>query len=175
MILYAGVPGGGSGDAATSTWVNEGTAHDQENFEQLLIDLGLNAVDVLVLGPYHDAKSAYDAANRGDYGEAVVWTTFTACEVVKPCTAVAAPFKGIVRAGKGAKRSGHAFRAATDPGTLVIGRGADLAKPGAVRAGEYKLEWPTKLPDWPAEWNENARRMRERNAVRQTHSRRVTG
>ena len=50
-------------------------------------------------------------------------------------------------------------------GGLVIGRGKDLAKPGALRAGEYKLGWPSKLPDWKGEWKENAGRLRE--AMRQ--------
>jgi len=46
-------------------------------------------------------------------------------------------------------------------GGLVIGRGADLAKQGALKAGEYKLGWPSKLPNWKAEWGENAGRLRE--------------
>jgi RHS repeat-associated protein len=50
-------------------------------------------------------------------------------------------------------------------GGLVIGRGADLAKPGALRAGEYSLKWESKLPNFKAEWHENAGRLRE--AMRQ--------
>src|SRR5687768_301914 len=46
-------------------------------------------------------------------------------------------------------------------GGLVIGRGADLAKPGALRAGEYALKWDSKLPNFKAEWAENAGRLRE--------------
>jgi len=45
-------------------------------------------------------------------------------------------------------------------GRLVIGRGADLAKRSALKVGEYKLGWPTKLPNWKAEWAENAGRLR---------------
>jgi hypothetical protein len=44
---------------------------------------------------------------------------------------------------------------------LVIGRGAELAKPGALRAGEYSLKWESKLPNFKAEWGENAGRLRE--------------
>jgi hypothetical protein len=56
-------------------------------------------------------------------------------------------------------------RLAATGGDLVIGRGSDLAKPGALQAGEYKLGWPTQLPDYKAEWKENAGRLRE--AMRQ--------
>jgi hypothetical protein len=49
----------------------------------------------------------------------------------------------------------------TARGGLVIGRGADLAKPGALRAGEYALKWESKLPNFKAEWAENAGRLRE--------------
>lgn len=44
---------------------------------------------------------------------------------------------------------------------LIIGRDADLAKPGAVRAGARALQWPSKLPDFKAEWAENSGRLRE--------------
>jgi hypothetical protein len=50
-------------------------------------------------------------------------------------------------------------------GGLVIGRGADLAKPGALRGGEYSLKWESKLPNFKGEWHENAGRLRE--AMRQ--------
>jgi tetratricopeptide (TPR) repeat protein len=46
-------------------------------------------------------------------------------------------------------------------GRLVIGRGADLAKPGALQPGEVKLTWPTKLPDFKSELNMNLRLLRE--------------
>lgn len=53
----------------------------------------------------------------------------------------------------------RAARAAEE--TLVIGRRAHLAKPGALREGEYILSWPSKHPDSKAEWIENSRRLRE--------------
>jgi hypothetical protein len=43
----------------------------------------------------------------------------------------------------------------------VIGRGADLAKPGALQAGERTLQWPSKLPDFKAEWKMNSGFLRE--------------
>jgi RHS repeat-associated protein len=46
-------------------------------------------------------------------------------------------------------------------GALVIGRGAKFAEPGALRAGEYSLKWESKLPNFKAEWAENASRLRE--------------
>jgi hypothetical protein len=42
----------------------------------------------------------------------------------------------------------------------VIGRGKDLAKADALKMGEYKLSWESKLPDYKAEWKENAGRLR---------------
>ncbi|HEU5477535.1 MAG TPA: SwmB domain-containing protein [Gaiellaceae bacterium] len=44
---------------------------------------------------------------------------------------------------------------------LVIGRGSDLAEPGALRPGEYKLSWPSKLPDYKAEWKVNSGLLRQ--------------
>ncbi len=49
--------------------------------------------------------------------------------------------------------------AAVEP-TLVIGRGADLAKSGALGPREFKLSWPTKLPDFAAEWKVNSGLLR---------------
>lgn len=43
----------------------------------------------------------------------------------------------------------------------MIGRGATLAEPGALRADEYLLKWESKLPNFKAEWAENAGRLRE--------------
>lgn len=58
----------------------------------------------------------------------------------------------------------RAARAGSD--TLVIGRRADLAKPGAIGAGEYILSWPSKHPDSKAEWAENSKYLREAMANR---------
>ncbi len=44
---------------------------------------------------------------------------------------------------------------------LVIGRGKDLAKPGALKLGEFKLEWPSKLPNFRAEWKTNSTLLRQ--------------
>jgi RHS repeat-associated protein len=53
---------------------------------------------------------------------------------------------------------------------LVIGRGTQLDKPGVIKPGERKLQWPTRLSNgdrasFKAEWKENAGRLRE--AMRQ--------
>ena len=67
-ILYAGAPGTGRGGVPTSTWAETSVDDEyaQENLERFFIDLGINAVDVLILSPVHDARDAYDAARRGD-------------------------------------------------------------------------------------------------------------
>ena len=44
---------------------------------------------------------------------------------------------------------------------LVIGRGADLNKPGTLKPNEFKLEWPSKLPDYKAEWKINSSLLRK--------------
>jgi len=44
---------------------------------------------------------------------------------------------------------------------LVIGRGADLAKPGALKAGERALSWPSKMPNAAAEWKINSGLLRQ--------------
>ncbi|MGD8839061.1 MAG: RHS repeat-associated core domain-containing protein [Gammaproteobacteria bacterium] len=44
---------------------------------------------------------------------------------------------------------------------LVIGRGKDLAKPGELKPGEFKLEWPSKLPDFKGEWKTNSSLLRQ--------------
>jgi len=44
---------------------------------------------------------------------------------------------------------------------LVIGRGFDLAKPGALGPSEFKLQWPTKMPDMRAEWKTNSGLLRQ--------------
>jgi RHS repeat-associated protein len=61
------------------------------------------------------------------------------------------------------RAAGSATRAlpAAPAQRLVIGRGADLAKPGALGAGEFKLGWPSKLPDFKAEWKLNSGFLRE--------------
>ena len=63
--------------------------------ERFFIDLGINSVEVIVLGPLYDASDAYDAARSGDYLTAVLLTGATACEVAKSCGAVAGPFMAL--------------------------------------------------------------------------------
>ncbi len=67
-VLYAGAPALGHGGLATSSWTEASAEDDyaQENFELLLRDLGINAIDVLILSTVHDAKDAYDAARSGE-------------------------------------------------------------------------------------------------------------
>ena len=53
-----------------------------------------------------------------------------------------------------------AAAALTPAQQLVIGRGADLAKPGVVKPTERALGWPSKLPNMAAEWQTNAALLR---------------
>ncbi|MBK6453150.1 MAG: RHS repeat-associated core domain-containing protein [Proteobacteria bacterium] len=66
-ILYAGAPGTGRGGVPTSTWAETSVDDEyaRENLERFFLDLGINAVDILILSPVHDARDAYDAARRG--------------------------------------------------------------------------------------------------------------
>lgn len=106
-ILYAGAPVAGRGGVPTSTWAE--TAIDdeyaRENLERFLIDLGINAVDVLILSPVNDAQDAYDAAQRGDNATAILYVGFTVCDVVKPCQSILAPANALRRAAKTARRA----------------------------------------------------------------------
>mgnify|MGYP000579336266 CR=1 FL=1 len=54
-----------------------------------------------------------------------------------------------------------AARAGAAAERLVIGRGADLAKPGALKAGERALSWPSKMPNAAAEWKINSGLLRQ--------------
>ncbi len=101
-ILYAGAPGTGRGGVPTSTWAETSVDDEyaQENLERFFIDLGINAVDVLILSPVHDARDAYDAARRGDHATAVLYVGFTVCDVVKQCQSILAPAKALRRAAK---------------------------------------------------------------------------
>jgi RHS repeat-associated protein len=109
-ILYAGAPGTGRGGVPTSTWAETAVDDEyaQENLERFFIDLGINAVDVLILSPVHDARDAFDAAKRGDHATAVLYVSFTVCDVVKQCQSILAPAKALRRAAKSARRSGSA-------------------------------------------------------------------
>jgi RHS repeat-associated protein len=61
------------------------------------------------------------------------------------------------RAAAGSRGLGGACRggACASMERLAIGRGRDLAGPGGLRPGEFKFEWPSRLPDWRAEWGIN--------------------
>ncbi|MBK7902053.1 MAG: hypothetical protein IPJ97_03195 [Proteobacteria bacterium] len=105
-ILYASAPGTGRGGVPTSTWAETSVDDEyaQERLELFLIDLGINAADVLILSPVRDARDAYDAAKRGDHATAVLYVSFTVCDVVKQCQSILAPAKALRRAAKSTRR-----------------------------------------------------------------------
>ncbi len=127
-VLYAGSPAPGHTGLPTSSW-SESSVDDeyaQDNFERLLVDLGINAIDVLVLSTVHDAKDAYDAAKRGEPGTAIVFAVFTICDVVKPCQSILAPTKALRRAAK-------SVRGAGSTSTEVVQRAMSRAELEATR------------------------------------------
>jgi RHS repeat-associated protein len=100
-VLYAGAPTAPTaGGPGASTWAHASPddPYAGENLERFFLDLGINAVDVLILAPYHNARDAYDAAQRGDYAMAVVYVSFTACDATKVCQGLKAPFRAVERA-----------------------------------------------------------------------------
>jgi RHS repeat-associated protein len=101
-VLYAGAPAFGRAGLATSSWPETATDDEyaQENLERLLLDLGINVIDVLILSGVRDAQDAYGAAKRGEPGTAILYTVFTLCDVVKPCQSILAPTKGLRRAAR---------------------------------------------------------------------------
>jgi RHS repeat-associated protein len=106
MILYAGAPAAPSGGPETSTWA--GSADDpyaQENLELFLRDLGINAIDVLILAPYYDVLGTIDAASEGKYGLAILNAGMVVCDVYKPCTGAAKPLRGLRKATVGVRRA----------------------------------------------------------------------
>ena len=92
----------------TSTWAAASIDDEyaQENLERFFIDLGINAVDVLILSPVHDARDAFAAAKRGDPATAIVYVSFTVCDVVKQCQSILAPAKALRRAAVSTRRTG---------------------------------------------------------------------
>jgi RHS repeat-associated protein len=102
MVLYAGAPATGAGGPGTSTWASTSAENPyaQENLERFFVDLGVNAVHVLILSPVDNAAGAYDAARAGNYVQAVVYVGFTACDVAKQCMAMKGPLRGIARMAK---------------------------------------------------------------------------
>ncbi|MGB7739782.1 MAG: RHS repeat-associated core domain-containing protein, partial [Steroidobacteraceae bacterium] len=106
-ILYAGAPGAAGSGVPTSTWAETSVDDEyaQESLERFFLDLGINAVDVLILSPVHDARDAYDAAQRGESATAIVYVGFTVCDVVKPCQSILAPTKALRRAAKSTRRA----------------------------------------------------------------------
>jgi len=106
MRLYAGAPPMGRTGVPTSSWGETAVDDEyaQENFERFLFDLGINAIDVLILSTVHDAKDAYDAARRGETATAILYVGFTICDVAKPCQSILAPTKGLRRAAKAVRR-----------------------------------------------------------------------
>jgi RHS repeat-associated protein len=127
-ILYAGAPGMGRNDVPTSTWAETSVDDEyaQENLERFLVDLGINAVDVLILSPVHDARDAYDAAQRGDNATAILYVGFTVCDVVKPCGSILAPSKAL-------RRTARSVRHAESTGTEIVQRAMSRAELNATR------------------------------------------
>jgi hypothetical protein len=106
--------------------------------------------DVEIAAANAEARAVANSLNEATIKKDAVQSTASPLDLIPVEGAVVAVI-GIVRTGKSL---------ASVPG-LVIGRGADLAKPGAVQAGEKILKWPSKLPNVAAEWKMNAGFLRK--------------
>jgi RHS repeat-associated protein len=102
IVNYSAGPMPGEGGPGTSTWAIEPTEdpYAAENLQLLFEDLGINAIEVLIMAPVRDGQEAYDAARNGEYGKATMHGFFVVCSVGKVCEAVMRPVKGIVRVAK---------------------------------------------------------------------------
>jgi RHS repeat-associated protein len=157
-ILYAGAPGTGRDGVPTSTWA-ETTVDDEyasENLERFFFDLGINTVDVLILSPVHDARDAFDAARRGDHATAILYVSFTVCDVVKQCQSILAPAKALRRAAKSTR--------AIESGGLNLyraGRDGNLTRGAAEnwKQGDRMLFLPNR-GSVKANWQQNAGKLR---------------
>jgi RHS repeat-associated protein len=101
-ILYAGAPAVEAGTLPTSTWgaTSVDDVYARDNLEEFFVDLGVNAVDVLILSTVRSAQDAYEAARDGDYVMAAVYAGTTICDVVKACDGVSATTKGLREVAK---------------------------------------------------------------------------
>jgi len=150
-VLYAGAPGARGGVVPSSTWVNEVGFDDpyaRENLEQFFVDLGMNAVDVVVLAPYYDARSAYDAAGDGRYATAAAYLGLVVCDVAKPCEAAAAALKPLARAAKGLKKAGRAAGSVPQNGPVLIGETMTRVEQAAAKIPGSKIL--DDMPDFRA-------------------------
>jgi RHS repeat-associated protein len=154
-VLYAGAPTSPpSGGPGTSSWAHASPddPYANENLARFFEDLGINAVDVLILAPYHDARDAYDAAERGDYAMAVVYVGFTACDVGKACQGLSAPFKAVRRlkpqrvfwsGGRVAEDAARAFAKANE-GTVI----GDIPAGRELSRVTRQVAWSEARPKW---------------------------
>ena len=136
-VLYAGTPSPRPSGPGTSTWGATSVDDDyaSENLDQLFVDLGVNAVDVLILGPINDALEARDAAYRGEYLEAAAMAGLTICGVLKPCGGMAPGIKAIRNAKRG-------VRATTD--LTVLGHYPEYVRLGE-QLGARRFSVPTSV------------------------------
>lgn len=112
-----------------------------------LVDVGVDAVvgaatAGLVKGGSSVVKRVLPRAPRVDFSSEKAWQ------------------RGYVASRRAGGGGDHVARVAQTE-RVVIGRGSDLAKPGALKPGEFKLSWPSKLPDFKAEWKMNSGLLRE--------------
>lgn len=102
-------------------------------------------------------------------GERVLGFLLIAATVLWPMTSRAAA--GWTVGSEGVSDTGSAtyrIGLAAPPGVNNLSPSLALtydSRSGNGITGEYKLGWPSKLPDWKGEWKENAGRLRE--AMRQ--------
>jgi len=141
-LLSATASGRTGAAIPSSTWVNEVDSADpyaRENLEQLFIDLGTNAIDVVILAPYYDARGTYEAARDGDYLVAVIYAGMTICDVAPNCAAIGAPAKAVARAAKGVRKAGSVAREAVQSGPVIIGETMTRVEQAAAKIPGSKI------------------------------------
>lgn len=99
------VAGRASGPAWQEEAAIEEAARERENRVRLVIDLGRNAVNEIILAPVNDARQAHDALEKDSYGLAVLYTVFTLCDV--GCRHLSIALKPIRRASTAADAAVH--------------------------------------------------------------------
>ncbi len=147
-VLYAVTADRSVGEVPSSSWVNEvdsGDPYVGENLEQFFVDLGTNAVEVVILAPDYDAKSGYDAASEERVWVAAGYLGMTICDVVKDCEVVALALKPVARAARGLKAVGRSMNRGVTRGPVVIGETMTRVERAATKLPDVRFSMTCRI------------------------------